>query len=49
VKIRKKLVKVFFEVLKLGEFRLEIISDPDGRLEFTVNVIYIQGNGKLKN
>lgn len=30
-----------------GEFRLEIVSDRDGRMEFTVNIVYIQGGVKL--
>lgn len=30
-----------------GEFRLEVISLKDGRMEFTVNLIYIQGGIKL--
>jgi hypothetical protein len=30
-----------------GEFRLEVINEKDGRMEFTVNVVYIQGGVKL--
>jgi hypothetical protein len=30
-----------------GEFRLEVMTDKDGRLEYTVNIIYIQGGIKL--
>ncbi|KAL0484788.1 hypothetical protein AKO1_003705 [Acrasis kona] len=30
-----------------GEFRLEVINERDGRMEFTVNIVYIQGGVKL--
>lgn len=30
-----------------GEFRLEVMSERDGRMEFTVNIVYIQGGVKL--
>ncbi|KAG2386918.1 hypothetical protein C9374_001953 [Naegleria lovaniensis] len=30
-----------------GEFRLEVMTERDGRLDFTVNVVYIQGGVKL--
>ncbi len=30
-----------------GEFRLEVLTDRDGRMEFTVNIVYIQGGVKL--
>jgi hypothetical protein len=30
-----------------GEFRLEVINERDGRMEFTVNIVYIQGGIKL--
>lgn len=30
-----------------GEFRLEMITDKDGRLEYSVNIVYIAGGIKL--
>ena len=30
-----------------GEFRLEVLSDRDGAMGFTVNIVYIQGGVKL--
>ncbi|EFC49729.1 predicted protein [Naegleria gruberi] len=30
-----------------GEFRLEVMTERDGRLDFTVNIVYIQGGVKL--
>jgi hypothetical protein len=30
-----------------GEFRLEALSDRDGRMEYTVNIVYIQGGIKM--
>ncbi|KAL9645149.1 hypothetical protein ABK040_002352 [Willaertia magna] len=30
-----------------GEFRLEVMTERDGRLDFTVNLIYIQGGVKV--
>ena len=30
-----------------GEFRLQLMSDKDGRMDYSVNIIYIQGGIKL--